>query len=259
MSKKVSILGCGWLGLPLAEHLVSKGFEVKGSTTTEKKRSKLEALGVDPYLIFIGEDGSKTRSFLECDTLIIAVTAKELTAHQKLAEEVTNSDIRQVIYISSTSVYPKNNVIVNEKSEIVDNPISRIEEVWSAYISDRLVILRFAGLMGYDRHPGNWFKEDREIPDPEGFVNLIHRDDCIGIITELIEKEVVGKTYNACAATHPTRKAFYRLAFQSTGRGEPNFSNKPSKYKIVSKELLKTELDYRYIYDDVLKAIERCE
>lgn len=29
----VSILGCGWLGLPLAEQLLAEGYSVKGSTT----------------------------------------------------------------------------------------------------------------------------------------------------------------------------------------------------------------------------------
>mgnify|MGYP003615968040 CR=1 FL=1 len=38
---KISILGCGWLGFPLAQKLIETGYEVKGSTTSE---SKLEAL-----------------------------------------------------------------------------------------------------------------------------------------------------------------------------------------------------------------------
>ena len=27
--ESISILGCGWLGLPLAEHLIKKGYKVK--------------------------------------------------------------------------------------------------------------------------------------------------------------------------------------------------------------------------------------
>ena len=33
----ITILGCGWLGLPLAQTLVKEGYSVKGSTTTEDK------------------------------------------------------------------------------------------------------------------------------------------------------------------------------------------------------------------------------
>jgi UDP-N-acetyl-D-mannosaminuronate dehydrogenase len=31
--KQISILGCGWLGLPLAKALLQKGFSVHGSKT----------------------------------------------------------------------------------------------------------------------------------------------------------------------------------------------------------------------------------
>ena len=34
---QVSILGCGWLGLPLAKSLIEKGFSVNGSTTSVEK------------------------------------------------------------------------------------------------------------------------------------------------------------------------------------------------------------------------------
>jgi 3-hydroxyisobutyrate dehydrogenase-like beta-hydroxyacid dehydrogenase len=33
-NKSISILGCGWLGVPLAKHLIQKGFSVKGSVTS---------------------------------------------------------------------------------------------------------------------------------------------------------------------------------------------------------------------------------
>ena len=30
---KIGVLGCGWLGFPLAKDLIKQGFKVKGSTT----------------------------------------------------------------------------------------------------------------------------------------------------------------------------------------------------------------------------------
>jgi len=41
--QKVSILGCGWLGKPLAVFLISKGYLVKGSTTSDEKLKLLAA------------------------------------------------------------------------------------------------------------------------------------------------------------------------------------------------------------------------
>ena len=48
---KISILGCGWLGLPLAKALIGNGFSVKGSTTSYEKISGLEQGGITTFLI----------------------------------------------------------------------------------------------------------------------------------------------------------------------------------------------------------------
>src|SRR6187399_503295 len=48
---KISILGCGWLGLPLAKQFIQKEFLVKGSTTSEEKISILKDVGILPFLI----------------------------------------------------------------------------------------------------------------------------------------------------------------------------------------------------------------
>ena len=49
--KQISILGCGWLGLPLAKSLLEKGFSVKGSTTSLEKISVIENSGIDAFHI----------------------------------------------------------------------------------------------------------------------------------------------------------------------------------------------------------------
>ncbi|WP_321539617.1 NAD(P)-binding domain-containing protein [Flavobacterium piscinae] len=47
--KQISILGCGWLGMPLAKHLLQKGYSIKGSTTTETKLELLQNEGITPF------------------------------------------------------------------------------------------------------------------------------------------------------------------------------------------------------------------
>ena len=54
-SKSVSIIGCGWLGLPLAEFLVQQGFHVRGSTTRAEKLKPLEEKGIEAFQITAGE------------------------------------------------------------------------------------------------------------------------------------------------------------------------------------------------------------
>jgi 3-hydroxyisobutyrate dehydrogenase-like beta-hydroxyacid dehydrogenase len=52
---KISILGCGWLGFPLAKKLIEIGFEVKGSTTSENKLALLKSNNIEPFLLRLSE------------------------------------------------------------------------------------------------------------------------------------------------------------------------------------------------------------
>jgi UDP-N-acetyl-D-mannosaminuronate dehydrogenase len=54
--KQISILGCGWLGLPLAKSLIEAGFTVNGSTTSEGKLAVLATHNVVPFLIALQEN-----------------------------------------------------------------------------------------------------------------------------------------------------------------------------------------------------------
>ena len=48
---RISILGCGWLGYPLARSLILKKALVKGSTTTQSKLSLYQSTGIEGYLL----------------------------------------------------------------------------------------------------------------------------------------------------------------------------------------------------------------
>ncbi|MGD9900833.1 MAG: SDR family NAD(P)-dependent oxidoreductase, partial [Calditrichaceae bacterium] len=71
----VTILGCGWLGLPLAEHFIRNGFSVKGSTTREDKMSVLRAKGIEAHKIVLNPEitGKNISRFFDSDILIINI------------------------------------------------------------------------------------------------------------------------------------------------------------------------------------------
>ena len=54
--KSCSILGCGWLGLPLARYLITRGFNIKGSTTREERMGELQRTGIRPYHLQLGPE-----------------------------------------------------------------------------------------------------------------------------------------------------------------------------------------------------------
>jgi UDP-N-acetyl-D-mannosaminuronate dehydrogenase len=76
---KIAIIGCGWLGLPLAKKLIKENFIVKGSTTSKEKISVLKTEKIEPFLIDLNKNLDKEilNSFLKnVDVLIINIPPK---------------------------------------------------------------------------------------------------------------------------------------------------------------------------------------
>src|SRR6185295_16396266 len=72
----ISILGCGWLGLPLAEQLKKEGYEVKGSVTTSEKIPLLKEKKITPFQLQLNDNaivGADKEFFFDSDVLIIAI------------------------------------------------------------------------------------------------------------------------------------------------------------------------------------------
>lgn len=250
---RISILGCGWLGKPLAISFLEDGFSVKGSTTSEDKVAVLEALEIDTHLVNISEF-EEYDLFLESDILIIAITSKDTDGFENLIAQIQESSIQKVIFISSTSVYPRSNKIMTEDAEVINNhPLVEIENLFRENTFFETTIIRFAGLFGGERHPANWFKNGKPIPQPNGFVNMIHRKDCINIIHEIINQNCWNETFNACANHHPSRREFYINARVSKGFELPVFKNEAVyEWKIISSDKVQRVLEYSFIYDDLL-------
>ena len=254
MKNNISILGCGWLGLSLALKLRSKGYSIKGSTTSKIKIAKLESNGLQPFIIDLSNRESEFKNFLNSEVLIIAIPSKNIAGFKNLIFHIENSKIKNILFISSTSVYPNSNSIITEENLIHKTPLYEIEMLFKTNTNFKSTILRFGGLIGYDRKPGNFFKNGKIINHPDAFVNLIHRDDCIQIIIEIIAKNIWSKTLNACTDTHPKKRDFYTKEFRKEGRNNPIFNELASnEYKIINSDQLKKILNYNFIYSDLMK------
>lgn len=251
--KNVSVLGCGWLGKSLAISFLEDGFTVKGSTTSEEKLDDLRSVGIEPYLVNISEF-EEFDDFLNTDILIIAITSKDIDGFENLISQIQSSIVQKVIFISSTSVYPRINKKMTEEDAVLEgNPLTIIENLFRENTFFETTIIRFAGLFGGERHPSNWFKNGRKIPQPKGFVNMIHREDCIEIIHTIIAKNCWNETFNACSNHHPTREEFYVNAKMSKGLDTPIFEeNEVLEWKIISSKKVQRVLEYEFIYDNLL-------
>ena len=253
LKQNISILGCGWLGLDLALNLINNGYNVKGSATSRSSFENLKIKAIPAFIVDIKQRERVVSDFLSSDVLIISITSKSIDDFKRLITQIEKSNIKKVIFISSTSVYPNTNNITTEETPIKTSSLTEIESLFRKNKLFQSTIIRFGGLFGYDRQPGNFFKKDKKIENPEGYINFIHRDDCIQIIKNVIKSNTWNQTLNACADSHPKRRDFYKNEFKKLGKPEPMFNEESlNDYKIVTSEKLKNLLNYTFKYPDLM-------
>jgi nucleoside-diphosphate-sugar epimerase len=261
--KKISVLGCGWLGLPLAKSLLAKGYSVKGSTTSLEKMVVLNYVGIDAFQIELSEKNIKgdVNLFLKDSELLIIDIPPKLRGNstenfvskiQALIPFIENAKIQKVIFVSSTSVYADDNSIITEKT--TPNPDSESgKQLWEAETllqnntNFKTTVVRFGGLIGEDRHPIKFLTGRKEIENPDALINLIHQTDCIGILEQIIEADCFGETFNAVAPFHPTRVAYYTQKAVALNLPLPEFKeSKTSLGKTILSDKVVNVLGYEF-------------
>jgi len=264
--KIVAILGCGWLGLPLAKAMLANEMKVYGSTTSESKLEGFAKEGIQPYLISLNENSVEgaIKAFLQsADTLIIDIPPKAKSGEdftrkmQALIPHIETSGIGQVLFVSSISVYGSNQGEVTEEAQPDPDTESgrqllETEQLLHSNSHFKTTILRFGGLVGGERHPVYHLAGRENLSDPDAPINLIHRDDCIGIILEIIKKNTWGETFNATAPFHPTRKTFYTQKAAKMGLALPVFVPGGRGGKLVGTCKVEESLGYRYSVTDTI-------
>lgn len=254
--KRIAIIGCGWLGLQLAEHLLSLGYSVTGTTQSEQKCAVLGEKGIEAYQLQ-QEDFKTPQSWLSnCDYIILNIPPsrfQEEYAHY-LVELMKNcANPTKVIFTSSTSVYADNNSEVDENTPLGGGKrngkwVIDAELALRELLAKRLTILRLAGLVGGQRHPVKHMS-GKTYPGADTPINLVHLDDCIQIITALLESNKWGEIYNVCSPDHPTKEDYYTYAAKQLGVPAPTFTKESTAYKTVSGLKLIQDLGYQYIFE----------
>lgn len=261
--KQISILGCGWLGLPLAKSVLEKGYVVKGSTTSLEKIPVLKNSGIEAFQIEISETEIKgeINSFLEnSEILIIDIPPKLRSVSnesfvskiQNLIPHVEKSSVLKVIFISSTSVYKDDNSIIMEA--IKPQPVTesgkqllQTEDILQSNYNFKTTVIRFGGLIGENRHPIRFLAGKQNLENPNAPINLIHQSDCIGIIETIIKQDCWNETFNAVSPFHPTRKEYYTQKATELNLPLPKFEEgKTSVGKTIQSEKLEIVLQYKF-------------
>ena len=258
--KTISILGCGWLGMPLGEFLLDQDYEVCGSTTRLEKLYEIEVRGMQSAQIDLKNEQLEVSDFFFTDILIITIPPSNganpedyFTQLEKIKSLAAAGFVKNILMISSTSVYPELNREVSE-SDASDTALTRsgisLLQAEEILHSPDNTILRFSGLFGGNRQPGRWFAGKKELSGGNLPINMVHLEDCIHIIHTIIQGEHWGETFNACAAEHPMKKDYYKNMAERLGLEAPEYTNEElGDWKIVSSAHLIEQTGYTFRRD----------
>ena len=249
--KSISILGAGWLGFSLAEKLLQLNYQVNASTTHAEKLSVFEQAGFKPFLIQLNVADDIDQTFWT-EILILSFPPGKSGDYSSYAIKVEHilkqlpETCKRVIMISSTSVYPKKtgHWKEDEKFEAETPEAQSILDAEEAVLSSNKnpVILRLSGLVGYERNPARFGTSRLPANEP---VNMIHRDDAVGVILRLLELEHIEGIFNVCAPMHPSRQAFYDAGAFALGNESPNLQKiVDALTRTIDSEKLVSETQY---------------
>lgn len=269
----VAVLGCGWLGLPLARTLVEAGYRVHGTTTTPGQLLTLRDAGIRPFLLRLtpeltATDADTLQALLQgVDVLVLNVpptrAAGSAAAYPALLQPVTEAatlaGVQHVLLASSTGVYADEPRVMREAdAQAADSASTPLLQAEALFQSPQHTVVRLAGLMGPGRAPGRFLAGRAGVPHGEAPVNLIHLQDCISLLSCIIEQELWGYTFNASAATHPSRRTFYTAAATRLGLQPPTFSEETTGGKQIDSSLIRELTGYQFRHEDVVAALEYC-
>ncbi|MDC8002534.1 NAD(P)-binding domain-containing protein [Aureisphaera galaxeae] len=263
MNKQIAIAGMGWLGLPLAHRLKILGYNVKGSVSSQEKANDLRNSGWDVFPIMISEDGvaGSVNEFLsEVKDIIIMIpsglrrnTGSDYVLKMShFLSEIEASEIENIIFVSSTSVYGDAQGKVTEKDlpkpeNEAGRQLLQVEQLFFTS-SCPTSIVRFGGLYGGSRQPARYLAGRENLSNGNAPVNLIHRDDCISILIEIVKQQAYGHIFNAVHPSHPAKSSYYIQKTKDLGLEPPSFEKEEAatSFKQVDSVHLKPHLDFSF-------------
>jgi nucleoside-diphosphate-sugar epimerase len=269
MKRKIVVVGAGWLGLQFVHYFAAQGDEVYYTTRHTKPDGGLPELvetdrrqaSVAPtwFALALPCIWSPTLVPYFQDAIVIcAIPVNYVHDHGQayvaalasLADIARASKAQAIIHCSSTGVYQGLTGEVDE--QLAAGPAAKAQCLWQGEQQlagfSPCVTLRLAGLFGPNRHPAK-FLSGRVCPDGGNAVNLVHSDDIIAFIAQLLRLPQLPDTrFNLCSPSHPTKQAFYGAAIRAAGLPAATFIDTTTQHHVVSsqKSLQVAGFNYRH-------------
>ncbi len=241
------IVGCGYLGIHVAERLLARGVTVYGSSQTPGRMPQLFKLGIQPLMASVTQriTLASFKPALQAEKLDVIYLVppgrpgRDPGPQQILLDGVTNvincfkskyhpNLVRRAIVASSTAVYGQGGgAVVNaDTAPEPNNPRSelllRSESLWlKSHLPAHVV--RFAGLYGPGRIIGAAAVRDGSpiVGDPRAMLNLIHVHDAADLVLRMLEIENPAPVELGCDDAPAERLEYYEYLATRLGVAPP--------------------------------------
>lgn len=254
----ISILGGGWLGVPLGEKLFEE-HDVVVSYRKATTKNNIEDAGLEPWYLDLDDD-ELDPDFFDADVLIIAIPPGVRTdggsTHLGHIKKVLSQldDETNVIYCNSTAIYNQGVDLTEEQSNS-NSVFSQFEKELFDELEDRVTVVRLGGLVGGERIIVNTIIEKEVSVNPNDPVNFVHQDDVVNAICQIIDQESWGEIYNVVSPNHPSKQEVYDYwTIVKEVLGEVNYTDDelPKVKKTVSPQKIMSELNFKFKFDNPL-------
>ena len=263
MKERIGVLGCGWLGLGVAQSYVADNFIVHGSRQSKKGADSLQKHGVHGFVVQISESDVSgnlsaflrgvSRLFLTFPPGLRRNPKRDFVAViQQLLPHIHKSKVKEVVFTSSTGVYGPQQGLVTPS--IVPQPqtesgrqLLEVESVLRSQDGFSTQIVRLGGLLGGDRHPVKQLAKLPVVYNPQAPINLIHKVDAIGLLRYLADRAPWQSIYHGVAPWHPTKQDFYEQAANQMQLPSPKFAEDPGNANKVVTDPQVQSLGYAFL------------
>ena len=279
----IFIVGAGWVGAPLSEHLEKHDNQVVVTKTTQEGA---DAIGNEriPCEVFSFDAIQPERSIGQLYSLLLENNTEIVIGSfppgfrkgagveyadywQQLTRACQKANVKKLIMVSSTTVYPTKPGVLYEQGASLTLSTSENEQA-SAFSDNARVmlkaeqsvidsgidytILRFSGLIGPNRHPSRFASKLKQV-STQAPANMLHLNDAIGAVDFAIN-QLHNEIVNVTTPNTVSKAEFYAAALKSANSSEPlpPIVDTPDKL-ISSKKIL--DLGYSFKFESTLDAL----
>ena len=280
MESRIWIVGCGDIGLRIAQRLQREGEEPTGVVRSPQSAERLRAAGIAAHCCDLDHEAPPATGTV----LWLAPPPREGRTDPRIARFVAaRPSAARMIYLSTSGVYGDcdgawidEDAPMRPKTARAERRVDaeRVLAAWAGDAGIDLRVLRVPGIYGPGRLPEARLRAGTPTiaPAQSPFTNRIHADDLAAATLAVLARGRAGRAYNIADGNPTTMADYFKRCARLLGLPEPpalppeearaGMSAAMWSFMEESKRLrvdrLRDEIGFRWQYPDLESGLRSC-